>query len=114
MTASCGSTRGSCGLWGNCGPCNAGGSRGAARLRALGPLQPLQRRRQQEADAQRIPAGFDARAVEGLRSEAGDVIHQFKPATLGQASRLAGVNPADVTVLRVALARARAGASETS
>ena len=65
-------------------------------------------RRQQEADAQVIPAGLDPHGIEGLRSEAKDVLASFRPATLGQAARLAGVNPADVTVLRVALGRCRA------
>lgn len=63
-------------------------------------------KRQREADGVRIPASLDPMAIEGLRSEAKDVLSRFRPATLGQASRLAGVNPADVTVLRVALGRA--------
>ena len=63
-------------------------------------------RRQREADGVAIPATLDPMAIEGLRSEAKDVLSRFRPATLGQASRLAGVNPADVTVLRVALGRA--------
>jgi len=71
-------------------------------------------RRQQEADAQVIPAGLDPHGIEGLRSEAKDVLAQFRPATLGQAARLAGVNPADVTVLRVALGRCGEATSESS
>ncbi len=71
-------------------------------------------RRHREADAMRIPAGFDPHTCEGLRSEAKDVLAQFKPATLGQASRLAGVNPADVTVLRVVIGRSSASTSSQS
>jgi tRNA uridine 5-carboxymethylaminomethyl modification enzyme len=62
-------------------------------------------KRQQESDACRIPETLDPGSIEGLRSEARDVLSRFRPTTLGQASRLAGVNPADVTVLRVALVR---------
>ena len=35
--------------------------------------------------------------------EAADVLDRFRPATLGQASRLAGVNPADLTLVAVAI-----------
>ncbi len=46
-----------------------------------------------------LPADLDYAAVSGLRNEAKLVLNEFKPATLGQASRLAGINPADLTVL---------------
>jgi tRNA uridine 5-carboxymethylaminomethyl modification enzyme len=62
-------------------------------------------KRQREADGVSIPADLDAASIEGLRSEAKDVLARFRPATLGQASRLAGINPADITVLRVVLGR---------
>ncbi|MCH2136666.1 MAG: tRNA uridine-5-carboxymethylaminomethyl(34) synthesis enzyme MnmG [Phycisphaerales bacterium] len=62
-------------------------------------------KRQREADGVSIPASLDPNAISGLRSEARDVLGRMRPATLGQASRLAGINPADVTVLRVALDR---------
>lgn len=50
-----------------------------------------------------IPLGLDFFAVRGLRFEAMEKLSTFRPHTLGQASRLAGVSPADITVLRVAL-----------
>ncbi|MHC4080140.1 MAG: tRNA uridine-5-carboxymethylaminomethyl(34) synthesis enzyme MnmG [Planctomycetota bacterium] len=62
-------------------------------------------RRQAKADGQRVPAWLDFRAVAGLRSEAADVLSRFRPATMGQAGRLAGVNPADLTLLAVAIRR---------
>ena len=62
-------------------------------------------KRQHDADACRIPETLDLGSIEGLRSEARDVLRLFQPTTLGQASRLSGVNPADVTVLRVAMGR---------
>ncbi len=62
-------------------------------------------RRQQDADGAVIPPAFDVHGVTGLRAEAVEAIAHFRPATLGQASRLAGVTPADATVLAVALRR---------
>jgi tRNA uridine 5-carboxymethylaminomethyl modification enzyme len=41
----------------------------------------------------------------GLRTEARQVLRRFRPATLGQAARLAGINPADIAVLLVYLER---------
>ncbi|NBX25604.1 MAG: tRNA uridine-5-carboxymethylaminomethyl(34) synthesis enzyme MnmG [Planctomycetes bacterium] len=49
-------------------------------------------RRQRESEHATIPTDFDPAAVHGLRNEAREVIRRFRPATLGQASRLAGVN----------------------
>lgn len=65
-------------------------------------------KRQREADGVAIPSTLDPFRVTGLRSEAVEAIAHFKPATLGQASRLAGVTPADATVLAVAIRRSLA------
>ena len=46
--------------------------------------------------------------VTGLRREAAEVLGRFRPRTLGQASRLAGVNPADISLLAVAIRKHRA------
>jgi tRNA uridine 5-carboxymethylaminomethyl modification enzyme len=62
-------------------------------------------RRQARADAQRVPAWLDYRDIPGLRTEAADVLDRFRPATMGQAGRLAGVNPADLTLLAVVIRR---------
>lgn len=64
-------------------------------------------RRQRDADKVRIPADLDLSAVTGLRAEAAEALASFRPATLGQASRLAGVTPADATVLAVAIRKTR-------
>jgi tRNA uridine 5-carboxymethylaminomethyl modification enzyme len=58
-------------------------------------------------ESRRLPADLDYAAVHGLRNEARQVLLRFRPATLGQAARLAGINPADVAVLLVALERGR-------
>lgn len=50
-----------------------------------------------------IPATFDYRAVTALSREAKEKLSKIKPHTLGQASRLGGITPADLQVLMVAL-----------
>lgn len=50
-----------------------------------------------------IPADFDIAAVHGLRIEASQSLAKIRPQNLGQASRISGVSPADITVLMVAL-----------
>jgi len=52
-----------------------------------------------------IPADFDHEAITALRLEARQKLSHFRPATLGQAGRIAGVNPADISVLLVHLKR---------
>lgn len=54
-------------------------------------------------DRIRIPAGFDYRSVAGLRNESAEKLAAIAPATLGQASRISGVNPADISILMVCL-----------
>jgi tRNA uridine 5-carboxymethylaminomethyl modification enzyme len=54
-------------------------------------------------EERRIVADFDYRSVGGLRSEAVEQLEAVRPRTLGQASRLAGVTPADIALLTVAL-----------
>ena len=65
-------------------------------------------RRQRESEHSPIPTDFDPGSVQGLRQEAREVIRKFRPATLGQASRLAGVNPADVALVALWLRRGAA------
>ena len=50
-----------------------------------------------------IPDGFDFDSLHGLRPEARQKLGKLKPKTLGEASRISGVTPADVTLLQVAL-----------
>ncbi|MGB0344366.1 MAG: tRNA uridine-5-carboxymethylaminomethyl(34) synthesis enzyme MnmG, partial [Coraliomargarita sp.] len=60
-------------------------------------------------DRIRIPAGFDYRSVAGLRNESAEKLAAIAPATLGQASRISGVNPADISILMVCLEARRRG-----
>jgi tRNA uridine 5-carboxymethylaminomethyl modification enzyme len=53
----------------------------------------------------RLPPDLDYSALVGLRAEAQEKLAYVRPATVGQASRLAGVNPADISVLLVHLKR---------
>jgi tRNA uridine 5-carboxymethylaminomethyl modification enzyme len=54
----------------------------------------------------RIPAAFDFAAIIGLRNEAREKLLRFRPATVGQAARIQGVNPADISLLLIHLERA--------
>jgi tRNA uridine 5-carboxymethylaminomethyl modification enzyme len=56
-------------------------------------------------EALTIHENFDYRSIHGLSIEARDKLSTIKPRTIGQASRISGVNPADVSVLLVHLGR---------
>jgi tRNA uridine 5-carboxymethylaminomethyl modification enzyme len=66
-------------------------------------------RRAQDHERVSVPLDLDPAGVTGLRGEAVEVLRKFRPATLGQAGRLAGINPADVSLLAIAIKRHRAG-----
>jgi tRNA uridine 5-carboxymethylaminomethyl modification enzyme len=77
----------------------------AARYGSYIERQRHEAERLQKMEHRRIPATFDYEQVKGLRSEARQLLAHFRPETLGQASRLAGVNPSDVTIVLFALER---------
>ena len=54
-----------------------------------------------------IPEDFDYSTVQGLRLEARQKLSQTRPASIGQASRISGVSPADIGVLLVYLESGR-------
>lgn len=65
-------------------------------------------------DKIKLPEDFDYDAVKGLRHESAQKLREIAPRTLGQASRISGVNPADISILMVHLeARERAPVSNS-
>lgn len=59
----------------------------------------------------RIPPSLDFMAIRGLRRESALKLAQLKPYTLGQASRISGVNPADISILMVLIESGREAAA---
>jgi tRNA uridine 5-carboxymethylaminomethyl modification enzyme len=59
----------------------------------------------------RIPLDFDYLSIPGLRKESATKLAHIKPLTLGQASRMSGVNPTDISLLMVAIEAGREGDS---
>jgi tRNA uridine 5-carboxymethylaminomethyl modification enzyme len=57
----------------------------------------------------RIPGDLDFLSVRGLRRESALKLAEFKPYTLGQASRISGVNPTDISILMVLIEAGRGG-----
>ena len=55
--------------------------------------------RQKKLEDKFIPKDLDFKSIKGLRLEAGQKLDKFRPATVGQASRISGVSPADISVL---------------
>jgi tRNA uridine 5-carboxymethylaminomethyl modification enzyme len=56
-------------------------------------------------DNYKIKADFDYKAIVSLSLEAKDKLTKLRPETIGQASRISGINPADISVLLVHLGR---------
>lgn len=54
-----------------------------------------------------IPLNIDYSKIEGLRIEAAQKLDKIKPVSMGQASRISGVSPADINVLQIFLERER-------
>jgi tRNA uridine 5-carboxymethylaminomethyl modification enzyme len=65
-------------------------------------------RRQAEMEHRRIPADIDFLSVPNMRTEARQALDRFRPETFGQAGRLEGITPADVSILAV-IVRSRGG-----
>lgn len=79
------------------------------RVRYQGYLAREQRQIEKLAnlEAVRIPAEIDYAQVRGLRKESSLKLNEIRPSNLGQASRISGVNPADISVLMVWIAARR-------
>ncbi|MBQ9132537.1 MAG: tRNA uridine-5-carboxymethylaminomethyl(34) synthesis enzyme MnmG, partial [Clostridia bacterium] len=59
--------------------------------------------RHRKLEEKQLPADIDYKQIRGLRLEAAQKLDKIRPRTVGQASRISGVNPADVTVLLIYL-----------
>ena len=72
----------------------------------------IKRQKQQVAqfkklENRKIPENFDYAQVNSLRREAVQKLNQLKPVSIGQASRISGVSPADISVLLIYLEQKR-------
>jgi tRNA uridine 5-carboxymethylaminomethyl modification enzyme len=54
---------------------------------------------------QRIPDGFDFSRIVGLSSETRQKLTSIRPTTIGQASRVSGVTPADIAIMSIWLSK---------
>jgi len=68
--------------------------------------------RAQRQEEQALPADLDYASVPGLRNESRQKLAHVRPCTLGQASRISGVTPADVSLLSVWLRKQQGGGAK--
>ena len=68
-------------------------------------LQKVEKLRRMEA--KKIPANIDYNAIDGLATEARQKLVKIQPETLAQASRISGVNPADMSILAIYIEHGR-------
>lgn len=60
-------------------------------------------KRHEKLESRPLPADLDYTSIKGLRIEAAQKLSLIKPLTIGQAARISGVNPADISVLLIYL-----------
>ena len=58
-------------------------------------------------EEKRLPAKFDYEQVRGLALEARQKLNKIQPFSVGQASRISGVSPADISILLIYLEQLR-------
>ncbi len=58
-------------------------------------------------ESKRIPVNIDYSKISGMRLEARQKLNEVKPESIGQASRISGVSPADISVLMIYLEKMR-------
>lgn len=57
--------------------------------------------RTEKLESKRLPVPFDYSTVKGIRLEAAQKLNKLQPESIGQASRISGVSPADISVLLI-------------
>lgn len=67
--------------------------------------QELEVKKLKNLEDKNIPIDFDYSAVPSLSTEARQKLSKFQPATIGQAGRISGVSPADISILLIGLKR---------
>ncbi len=67
--------------------------------------QQMQIKENRRLEVKRLPEDLDYNAITGLRLEAVEKLCKIRPETVGQASRISGVSPADISVLLIYLER---------
>ena len=67
-------------------------------------IQAEQIEKARKLEQKALPSDVDYREIKGLRLEAQEKLNKHKPLNVGQAGRISGVNPADVSVLLIWLA----------
>lgn len=70
-------------------------------------MQMEQVARMEKIENRRLPENLDYTLITGLRNEAKQKLNKIKPLSVGQASRISGVSPADISVLLVYLEQQR-------
>ncbi|HEY3762040.1 MAG TPA: tRNA uridine-5-carboxymethylaminomethyl(34) synthesis enzyme MnmG [Verrucomicrobiae bacterium] len=68
----------------------------------------------QKLEGKQIPEDFDFTTVPSLRLEARQKLTKIRPATIGQAARISGVSPADISILLVCLKRYDSGKANSA
>ncbi len=67
--------------------------------------QEAQIREMRRLETKKIPESIDYKSIEGLRLEAREKLEKVRPENVGQASRISGVSPADISVLLIYLTK---------
>jgi tRNA uridine 5-carboxymethylaminomethyl modification enzyme len=67
--------------------------------------QQEQVRQFEQSESMEIPVGFEFHKLKSLSNEGKEKLQRVKPRSIGQAARISGVTPADVSVLMISLLR---------